>query len=592
MRHAFRPWCSRPAAVLTALTRSPARWWAWRVGAAALVLAVVWASLPWPAQTSSLAPSAAAVTGLHRAGNQILNGAGQPMRLRGVNRPSAEYACIFDYDIIEGPIDATSIQSMLDWKINVLRLPLNEDCWLDVNMNDVDPAYRGANYRNVIVDYATRLTQAGIAVILDLHWAAPGAEKAVRQLPMANRDHSIAFWQSVATTFKPNTGVIFDLYNEPYPDDNQDTATAWTCVRDGSPLAGPTASCPGPGDEGHASNYAAAGTQELLTAVRNTGATNLVLVAGVTYTGHLSQWLTYKPFDPLNNLAASVHIYPPGSQCSDEPCWNAELAPVAAQYPVIAGEIGQDSCAIDRINPVINWLEGKGQHYLAWAWWEEPCASGNPTYGLITNFSTGAPTSGYGSGYRDRLIALANASTPTPTPTRTATPTQTLTPTITPTATPTLGSILPLTPTPTPTLTPTPTPTLVPGSIVTPTQTLTPTITPTPTLTPTTGGSLLGDVNGDGFVDIRDYGLWRQHFGESSSGAAPGPAAPAVLIGDINGDGFVDIRDYGVWRANFGHSSGGAAPGAAPPLTPRSGSVTPGPLPSATRTPTATPALR
>src|SRR4051794_19447040 len=41
-----------------------------------------------------------------------------------------------------------------------------------------------------------------------------------------------------------------------------------------------------------------------------------------------------------------------------------------------------------------------------------------------------------------------------------------------------------------------------------------PTVTPTPTRTPTAnatpGTGLLGDINADGIVDIRDYGLWRQ----------------------------------------------------------------------------------
>ena len=33
---------------------------------------------------------------------------------------------------------------------------------------------------------------------------------------MANADHSIDFWKSVATTFKDNSSVMFELYNEPY----------------------------------------------------------------------------------------------------------------------------------------------------------------------------------------------------------------------------------------------------------------------------------------------------------------------------------------------------------------------------------------
>jgi YVTN family beta-propeller protein len=83
--------------------------------------------------------------------------------------------------------------------------------------------------------------------------------------------------------------------------------------------------------------------------------------------------------------------------------------------------------------------------------------------------------------------------------------------------------------------------------------------------------TLLGDINNDGIVDIRDYGLWRQNFGATT---CDNPA-------DLNGDCIVDIRDYGIWRVNFGHTAGAAARTATPVAAPRSG----------TATPTATPTL-
>jgi autotransporter-associated beta strand protein len=87
------------------------------------------------------------------------------------------------------------------------------------------------------------------------------------------------------------------------------------------------------------------------------------------------------------------------------------------------------------------------------------------------------------------------------------------------------------TPTPTATLTPLPTAT---GTI--------PTVTPTVTSTTT---CILGDINCDGIVDIRDYGLWRQAFGQPGAGNRA----------DLNQDGIVDIRDYGLWRQHFGEST-------------------------------------
>jgi uncharacterized repeat protein (TIGR01451 family) len=98
-----------------------------------------------------------------------------------------------------------------------------------------------------------------------------------------------------------------------------------------------------------------------------------------------------------------------------------------------------------------------------------------------------------------------------------------------------------------PCATATPTATATATRTATPTSTATAiatnTVTSTPTATPT---CILGDINCDGIVDIRDYGIWRQNFGQTNCG---NPA-------DLNGDCIVDIRDYGVWRANFGHTAG------------------------------------
>jgi len=60
-----------------------------------------------------------------------------------------------------------------------------------------------------------------------------------------------------------------------------------------------------------------------------------------------------------------------------------------------------------------------------------------------------------------------------------------------------------------------------------------------------------GDFNGDGFVDIRDYGMWRQSFGTSNC---------AIAV-DATNNCTVDIRAYGVWRQNFGQGAASTAAG-------------------------------
>jgi len=122
----------------------------------------------------------------------------------------------------------------------------------------------------------------------------------------------------------------------------------------------------------------------------------------------------------------------------------------------------------------------------------------------------------------------------------------------------------------TPAATVTPTVTLTPVGAATATPTLTPVGAATATPTPPPGGCILGDINCDGIVDIRDYGIWRQNFGQTNCG---NPA-------DLNGDCIVDIRDYGIWRANFGHTAGAAARTATPVAAPPTATATPPPLPS------------
>ena len=335
------------------------------------------------------------VSGLHVQGNQLVNGSGQTIRLLGVDHSGTEFACVQNGGIFDGQTDDNAIAAMAAWHINVVRVPLNEDCWLDIN--GASPG--GGTYQQAIADYVNRLNNHGLAVILDLHWNAPGGQKATGQQPMPDEDHAPAFWSSVASYFKGNSSVIFDLYNEPYPDNNQDTTAGWQCWRDGG-------SCP-------SVSYPVAGMQELVNTVRQTGASNVLMLGGLEYSNAFSQWLAYKPSDPDNNLAASWHSYN-FNLCNNQGCWDNTIAPVAQQVPVIAGEIGENDCGHSYIDGLMNWLDSHGISYLGWTWNTWDCSSGPA---LISDYN-GTPTA-FGVGFRDHLASLAGGNPPpppTPTP--------------------------------------------------------------------------------------------------------------------------------------------------------------------------------
>jgi hypothetical protein len=93
-------------------------------------------------------------------------------------------------------------------------------------------------------------------------------------------------------------------------------------------------------------------------------------------------------------------------------------------------------------------------------------------------------------------------------------------------------NIIPL---PTATATPTVKPTATATPTVKPTATATPTVKPTATATPI---GKIGDVNGDGKVNILDIGEIINHYRETG--------APGWIRSDLNSDGIINMLDIGV----------------------------------------------
>jgi len=147
------------------------------------------------------AAPAVAAPDLRVRGTRLVDGpgAGHVVALRGVDRTGLEYACIQGWGFFESPrpdrIDSPAmIAAMKSWDINVVRVPINEDCWLGLH---TAAGRGGAPYRRIVMRDVHALGAAHLYVILDLHWAAPGSVRATVQLPMADRDHGPAFWGSI-----------------------------------------------------------------------------------------------------------------------------------------------------------------------------------------------------------------------------------------------------------------------------------------------------------------------------------------------------------------------------------------------------------
>jgi hypothetical protein len=347
-------------------------------------------------------PGQSGAPALHVSGNKLVDAGGHTVVLRGANRSGAEFGCVAHSgfpasQIFDGPVNAPSVEWIASWNANAVRVPLNEDCWL--GLSNIPSQFGGATYQTEIKNFVNLLHRYGIVAILDLHWtdgvytgnSTQCADAAAAcQKPMVDSANGVPFWTSVANAFKGDSATVFDLFNEPFPERAVGSESqGWLCWRDGG-----AACSPGIG-------FPVAGMQTLVNTVRATGATNVILLGGLAFSNDETQWLQFKPTDPTGNLAASWHSYN-FNVCVTPACWNSQIAPVAAQVPLVAGEIGQNDCAHTYIDPLMAFLDGAGAGYLGWTWNSDfDCARGP---GLITAYD-GTPTA-FGIGLRDHLRSL------------------------------------------------------------------------------------------------------------------------------------------------------------------------------------------
>ncbi|EWM10098.1 ricin-type beta-trefoil lectin domain protein [Kutzneria sp. 744] len=366
-----------------------------RRSAKAAILAAALAACLIAAPGAHAAPAAPQ---LHVSGNHLVDSSGGRVVLHGMDRSGAEFACVQGKGIFDGPNDQASVNAIKSWgaAVNAVRVPLNEACWNGESY--VSSAYAGVNYINAIKAYVNLLNSNGLVAILDLHWtdgtytgnsASCSSAQATCQKPMPDAAQAIPFWTSVASTFKGDNAVVFDLFNEPYASRaTGNTTSGWQCWKNGG-------TCNGIG-------YQVAGMQGMVNAVRATDASNVLMLGGEEYSNDLTQWLAYEPTDPDHNLVASWHSYN-FNACANQSCWNSQIAPVIAKVPLVAGEIGESDCAGAYINPLMSWLDSQHTSYLAWTWnnWSGSCSSG-PT--LITDYN-GTPTN-YGAAYKAHLASL------------------------------------------------------------------------------------------------------------------------------------------------------------------------------------------
>ncbi len=187
---------------------------------------------------------------------------------RGVNLSGAEFDYAFQ---LPNPVDSVYF---VDKGVSTVRLPFKWE-YLLPNSTSPDPSQHIDFTQGNAKQYAAlvnTLTSAGLYVVVDMHNYMRFPENATsgpvigKDSPATQADYAQA-WGDIATEFKANDHVIFDLMNEPHDMDTQ-------LVFD---------------------NYKAA-----ITAIRNANANNLVVLEGNNWSG-LHSWTTATGTDGKTN---------------------------------------------------------------------------------------------------------------------------------------------------------------------------------------------------------------------------------------------------------------------------------------------------
>jgi endoglucanase len=328
---------------------------------------------------SATTPANATPPTLHVSGNHLVTSLNKVVVLRGVNRSGPETLCkgVGLTSFFYGPTDDASAQAIRSWHANMVRIPVNEDCWL--GRNGLPASLTAADYRTQIALYARTLVRNGMYVMIDLHFAEVNGAASTTFAAMPDSAYGPQVWKSIATTFKYDPDVFFDLYNEPHVN--------WACWKDGCT------------DAANGTRYA--GMNALVSAVRSTGARQPIVVTGPSWGNDISAWLLNQPTDSLHQLVAAAHVYR-SSGCVLSDCLNAKMAPVALKVPLTITEFGDDLPDGWLLNALPTWADPLGVGYLGFTWNVPSPGATSVGFHLISDFG-GTPTS-TGAIYQARLL--------------------------------------------------------------------------------------------------------------------------------------------------------------------------------------------
>ena len=184
---------------------------------------------------------------------------------------------------------------------DILRIQVSQP-----GLDPQSPIY-DSTYPTELVDAIKLAKSSDFFVIVSMD---AQAENGISNLPCMPSDSTVRAWRSIAPSFVHDSGVIFELFNEPCKyEGNPKSRTEWAQTM-----------------------------QPVMDELRGFGATNIFLLDGLGY-GHSIEGLFPLVHDRLHNrLAMAVHPYLVKNNYVTVSQWREEFGNDALRYPTIAGE--------------------------------------------------------------------------------------------------------------------------------------------------------------------------------------------------------------------------------------------------------------
>jgi hypothetical protein len=323
-----------------------------------------------PGEATSDDPGAApaAFLPLHQRGTQIVNSAGQPVSLRGVDlggwldwegwiwgggydsetqimtglatlvgQPAAEH---FQAAVENSFISEADIRAIAALGFNVIRVPFN----YRILENPLDPfVWKGSGWQLLdnVIHWARKY---GVYVVLDMHAAPGGQADAFPYDPtwpllwgsVEYQNQMVAMWQAIAARYSTDSAVAgYDLLGEPWPT---------------------------PNEEALVNLYARA-----IAAIRSVDTTHMIFLEGARDSRDFSWAKT--PLD--SNMVYSPHMYlwSRGSvqQAQEDLDGYAQLAK-AQNVPLWIGEFGENFASQDALQASMFAAQPTVAGWAFWTW--------------------------------------------------------------------------------------------------------------------------------------------------------------------------------------------------------------------------------